>query len=136
MTPEATRFLKKAHTLLNHADIMLSVNLNDDAGRTAYLAGFHAAQAFIFEHLGKSLKTHQGVQTEFLRITKDDPRFSLQLRGFLSQTYNLKAIADYETETDAEVSAERAKNAVETGKQFVAHIAALLSPPASSNHIV
>ncbi len=28
---------------------MLGVSLNEDAGRTAYLAGFHAAQAFIFE---------------------------------------------------------------------------------------
>jgi uncharacterized protein (UPF0332 family) len=54
VTPEAARFLEKARTLLDHADTMLSVNLNDDAGRTAYLAGFHAAQALIFEHLGKS----------------------------------------------------------------------------------
>ena len=59
MTPEAERFLAKARTLLDHADVMLSVNLNDEVGRTAYLAGFHAAQAFIYEHIGKSLKTHQ-----------------------------------------------------------------------------
>jgi uncharacterized protein (UPF0332 family) len=94
VTPEAARFLEKARTLLDHADIMLGVKLSDDAGRTAYLSGFHAAQAFIFEHLGKALKTHKGVQTEFLRLTKDDLRFSLKLRGFLSQSYNLKAIAD------------------------------------------
>lgn len=132
MTPEAARFLEKARTLLEHADTMLSVNLNDDAGRTAYLAGFHAAQAFIFEHLGKALKTHNGVQKEFLRLTKDVPRFSLKLRGFLSQSYNLKAIADYETGPGSEISAERAIEAVETGKQFVAHIAGLLSAPSPS----
>jgi uncharacterized protein (UPF0332 family) len=132
VTPEAARFLEKARTLLDHADIMLSVNLNDDAGRTAYLAGFHAAQAFIFEHMGKALKTHKGVQTEFLPLTKDDPRFSLKLRGFLSQAYNLKAIADYETGPGSEVSAERAIEAVETGKQFAAYIAGLLSAPTSS----
>ena len=136
MTPEGARFLEKARRLLDHAAIMLNVKLNDDAGRNAYLAGFHVAQAFIFEHMGKALKTHKGVQTEFLRLTKDDPRFSLKLRGFLSQSYNLKAIADYETGPGSEVSAERATAAVETGKQFVAHIAGLLSapvPPPGSN---
>ena len=116
MTPEAARFLEKARTLLNHADIMLKVNLNDEAGGTANLAGFHAAQAFISENIGKSLKTHKGVQKEFLRLTKDDPRFSAYLRGFLSRAYNLKAIADYETGLGSEVSAERAAEAVGTGK--------------------
>jgi len=41
-------------------------------------------------------KTHKGVQAEFLRLTKDDPRWGSDLRVFLSQAYNLKAIADYE----------------------------------------
>ena len=47
MTPEARLFLEKAQKLLVRADTMLGVGLNDDAGRTAYLAGFHAAQALI-----------------------------------------------------------------------------------------
>ncbi len=129
MTPEAARFLEKARTLLDHADVMLGVNLNDEAGRTAYLAGFHAAQAFIYENIGKALKTHKGVQTEFLRLTKDDPRFPVDLRVFLSHAYNLKAIADYETGPDSEVTAERARQAVQTGKKFVAHVARLLTAP-------
>jgi uncharacterized protein (UPF0332 family) len=98
------------------------------AGRTAYLAGFHAAQAFIFETTQKVFKSHKGVQTEFLRLTKNDPRFTADQRIFLSQTYNLKAIADYETGPGSEVSAERAKRAVDAGKQFVEHIAGLLPP--------
>ena len=56
MTPEAKRFLEKAHKLLAEADTMLGVGLNEAAGRTAYLAGFHAAQALIFERTGKVLK--------------------------------------------------------------------------------
>lgn len=36
-------FLAKAAKLLNEAEMMLSVNLNEAAGRSAYLAGFHAA---------------------------------------------------------------------------------------------
>ena len=128
MTPEAARFLDKAQKLLEHAAIMLRVDLTEDAGRTAYLAGFHAAQAFLFETSGKVFKSHNGVQKEFLRLTKDDPRFASDHRVFLSQTYNLKAIADYETGPGSEVSAERAARAVTDGKQFVAHIARLLPP--------
>ena len=67
MTPQAAEFPEKAQHLLTEADIMLGVGLNDAAGRTAYLAGFHTAQAFIFERSGKIFKTHQGGQTEFLR---------------------------------------------------------------------
>ena len=42
---------------------MLGVALHDAAGRTAYLAGFHAAQALIFDRIGRVVKTHHGVQT-------------------------------------------------------------------------
>jgi uncharacterized protein (UPF0332 family) len=125
VTPEASRFLAKARKLLEHAATMLSVSLNEDAGRTAYLAGYHAAQAFIFDTTQKVFKSHKGVQTEFLRLTKDDPRFAADQRVFLSQTYNLKAIADYETGPGSEISAERAARAVDAGKQFVELIANL-----------
>lgn len=126
MTPEASRFLDKARKHLEHAATMLRVDLNEDAGRAAYLAGFHAAQAFIFETTCKVFKSHKGVQTEFLRLTKDDRRFTSDQRIFLSQTYNLKAIADYETGPGSEVSAERAARAIEAGKQFVSYIAELI----------
>ena len=129
MTPEASRFLTKASKLLERATTMLGVGLNEDAGRAAYLMGFHAAQAFIFDTTGKVLKTHRGVQTEFLRLTKDDPRFASDQRIFLSQSYNLKTIADYETGPGTEVSTEHAARAVEAGKRFVAHIAGLLASP-------
>jgi uncharacterized protein (UPF0332 family) len=74
-------FLAKAVKLLDKADTMLSVNLNEAAGRSAYLAGFHAAQALLFEHLGKVLKTHAGVHAEFLRLTSEDPRLNADLRA-------------------------------------------------------
>ena len=126
MTPDAVRFLEKARKQLDNAAAMLEIGLNEDAGRAAYLAGLQAAQGFIFEQCGKVVKTHNGVQTEFLRLTKDDPRFTIDHRIFLSQTYNLKAIADYETGPDASVSPDRAAQAVEAGRQFVAHIVSLL----------
>jgi uncharacterized protein (UPF0332 family) len=52
VTPEADRFLQQAKKHLARGDTMLGVGLNDDAGRAAYLAAFHAAQAVIFEHTG------------------------------------------------------------------------------------
>jgi hypothetical protein len=39
---------------------------HDAAGRTAYLAGFHAAQALISERTGRTVKTHRGVNTAFI----------------------------------------------------------------------
>ncbi|QWR77138.1 HEPN domain-containing protein [Candidatus Magnetomonas plexicatena] len=129
MKPEAERFIEKARKLLVHADTMLSVGLNDDAGRTAYLAGFHAALALIFERMGKTCKTHKGVQMEFLRLTRGDPNVPADLRIFLSQAYNLKAIADYETSQNSEISLERATASVDTSKQFVALITDLIKTP-------
>jgi uncharacterized protein (UPF0332 family) len=80
--------------------------LNDDAGRAAYLAAFHAAQAIIFERTGKVYKSHKGVHIEFLRLTKNDPHFSSEQRGFLSKAYDFKAVADYDTGPIAEVSSQ------------------------------
>ncbi len=73
MTAETDRTLQKAELHLERGRVILGVGLNDDAGRAAYLAAFHAAQSVIFEQTGKLIKTHRGVQSEFLRLTKDDP---------------------------------------------------------------
>jgi len=113
---------------------MLAVGLNEAAGRTAYLAGFHAVQAFLFETTGKVFKSHNGVQTEFLRLTREDPRFTSDQRIFLSETYNLKSIADYETGPAAEISAERAERAIAQAKLFVSKIVELMSPVAPPRH--
>jgi uncharacterized protein (UPF0332 family) len=56
------RFLAKANKLLERATTMLSVGLGEDAGRNAYLAGFHAAQAFLFDSTGKTFKSHRGTR--------------------------------------------------------------------------
>ena len=121
MTPEAGYFLEKAAKPLVEAEAMLTINLNDAAGRTAYLAGFHAAQAVISERTGRFVKTHKGVQTELHRLTRGDPGFGGELREFLSQTYNLKSIADYQTGPDAEVSAQQATDALIAARLFVSY---------------
>ena len=53
MTPETERFLQNADDRLDRGQTMLASVLHDDAGRAAYLAAFHAAQAMIFECTGK-----------------------------------------------------------------------------------
>jgi HEPN domain len=76
VTPQAERFLHNADDHLGRGQAMIAARLNDDAGRAAYLAAFHAAQAIIFERTGKVYKSHKGVNIEFLRLTKDNPHFS------------------------------------------------------------
>lgn len=125
MKPETAAFLAKARECLAKADGMLA-NWPDEAGRAAYLAGLHAAQALIVESTGKSVRSHRGVQRELGRLTKDEPRFDVELRAFLGRAYNLKTIADYETGPDSEVSPERATEAIETGKRFVAQTVTLI----------
>jgi uncharacterized protein (UPF0332 family) len=126
LTPETSLFLAKARRLLGEADGMLSMAYNDAAGRTAYLAGYHAAQALISERTGRAVKTHTGVRTEFHRLIRGDTRFDDTLRDFLGSTYNLKAIADYETGPGSDVLPERAARAIDEAKQFVAKVTALL----------
>ena len=125
MTPETGYFLAKARRLLDEAEGMLAMHYNEAAGRTAYLAGFHAAQALISDRIGRAVKTHGGVRTEFHRLIRGDPRFDDTLRDFLGSTYTLKAIADYETGPGSDVSPERAARAIAEAKRFVVTIAAL-----------
>jgi uncharacterized protein (UPF0332 family) len=49
------------------------------------------------------------------------------LRGFLSRAYNLKAIADYETSPNAEVSPEQASEALALAERMVAYFASALA---------
>ncbi|MEJ0020845.1 MAG: HEPN domain-containing protein [Acetobacteraceae bacterium] len=125
MKPEAAAFLAKAHECLAKADGMLG-RWPDEAGREAYLAGLHAAQAFLVERTGEVVRRHRGVQRELARLTKDTPQLDPELRTFLGRSYNLKAIADYEIGPDAEVTRETAAEAIRTARRFVARMAELI----------
>jgi uncharacterized protein (UPF0332 family) len=125
VTPETGRYLAKARLTLDHARRMLTVQLTEDAGRAAYLAGFHAAQAPIFERTGSVTKTHRGAHAEFARITRNDLHIDEKLRRFLPQAYDLKALCDYELGPDAAVPYDKAAEAVDTATRFVACIASL-----------
>ena len=126
MTQEAAYFLAKARRLLGETRIMLDAKLYEAAGRTAYLAGFHAAQALISERTGRSVRTHRGVHAEVYRLTKGNSSMDMELRAFLSVAYNLKSVADYETGPASEISEAVATEAVGTAERFVAAMAALI----------
>jgi len=117
--PPSDAFLEKARELLGRASALLTGNFTDEAGRAAYLAGFHAAQALIFESDDRVFKSHKGVQGEFARLVKDDPRFDIDLRAFLGRTYNLKAIADYEAGPGSKVTHMQAADAITQARRFV-----------------
>jgi uncharacterized protein (UPF0332 family) len=127
VTPEAERYLTKARLTLDHGRTMLTVNLTEDAGRAAYLAGYQAAEAFIFERTGRATKTHKGAHTEFARMAVNEPRIDMELRRFLPQAYDLKAICDYELGPEAVVPHDKAVAALDTASRFVDCIAGLLS---------
>jgi uncharacterized protein (UPF0332 family) len=126
LTPEAGLFLDKAHKALAEAEAVLAIELFEAAGRAAYLAAFHAAQAWISEQTGRSVKTHRGVQGELYRMTKDSADLDPDLRAFLSRGYDLKAVADYEIGPDAQTSPEEARIALLQAKRFVAYFSVKL----------
>jgi uncharacterized protein (UPF0332 family) len=128
--PEAERYLSRARKLLAEARAILPLGLGDVAGRTAYLAAFHAAQGLIFERRGVAAKTHRGVHAQFASLARDDARFDPTLRSFLSSAYALKSVADYETGPEAEVPLAEAEQAIVSAARFIDMVATLLASDA------
>jgi uncharacterized protein (UPF0332 family) len=126
LTPEAQAHFDKARQCLTRARIILVAGVGEDAGRNAYLAAFHAAQALIAERTGKDAKTHRGVHTQFARMTRNEPRLGRELRQFLAHAYDIKSIADYGVGADTDVPLDRAGAAIDTAEEFVNQVAALL----------
>lgn len=126
MKLETERYLDKARGALNEARAVAEIELSEAAGRAAYLAAFHAAQALIFERAGKVPKTHRGVHAQFARLTQDRPNIGSGLSRFLSQAYDFKAVADYEIGPDATVPLELARAAIMTAEGFVDRVVELL----------
>ena len=128
MTPESAEHLDRAREHLTKARNLLDVmHYYDDAGRAAYLAGLHAAQALISERTGQIAKTHEGVNSQFNRLTRGDLRVDAELRRFLAKTYDLKAVADYGAGPNSVVPREQVEEALATAARFIDVVAALLA---------
>jgi uncharacterized protein (UPF0332 family) len=126
VTPETSEHIDKAPECLRRARIILDAGVGEDAGRDAYLAGFHAAQALIIARSGKVVKTHRGVQRLFSQLVRLEPQLG-EFSRFLSQAYNLKDIADYELGPAAAVALDRASAAIAAAERFVDRIAEILA---------
>jgi uncharacterized protein (UPF0332 family) len=117
--PETADYLDRAREDLSDARQIAQINLAKVAARTAYYAAFHAAEALIFEKTDRAVKTHRGVRTEFARLTKDDPRTSAGMAGFLLQAYQYKEISDYGTGSGEIATLADAEAVIASAADFV-----------------
>src|SRR5271157_4082876 len=128
MTPEAGRFLDKARQCLADA-VLYQPIVPRIAGREAYLAAFHAAEALLYERTGRIARTHRGLRAQFARIARDEPHIDQSVSEFLGRAYELKSLADYGTGAEAVISVATATAAVETATRFVVCISDLIASP-------
>lgn len=122
MTPEARFILAKATEFLAKADSMLDAGWPDEAGRAAYLAGFHAAQALILERTGDAPRTHAGVHAMFGQVGRTEPGLDRDLLRFPSRAFALKSAADYATSPEAQVTEATARAALAEARRLVAAV--------------
>ncbi len=129
MKAETADYLSKARTTLADATQISTLPLPHIAAREAYIAVFHAAEAYIFEHTGKVAKTHRGVRSEFTRLARSEPRIGRDLVTFLGAAYQFKTRADYAIgPTAAPISPAEATTAISTAERFSDTIAQVLPP--------
>jgi uncharacterized protein (UPF0332 family) len=126
---ETADCLATARECLAGAKQIAALPLPKVAAREAYLAAFHAAEAYIFELTGKAVKTHRGLRATFSRLARNEPRIDPEYLTFLARAYELKSIADYGIGPTARaISAEDAARATETAERFIDTITHLLPP--------
>ena len=127
MKPEAADYLGKARQCLDDAkQIAAATPLYHIVAREAYLAAYHAAEAYLFERTGKAAKTHRGLRSEFGRLARGDPRISREFLTFLAKAYEYKSIADYSVDSPS-ITGEDARLAIDTAGPLIDCIAALLA---------
>jgi uncharacterized protein (UPF0332 family) len=128
MKPETADCLAKARECLDGAKQIAGLPLPQVAAREAYLAAFHAAEAYIFEQTGRTVKTHRGLRTTFSQLARNE-RIALEYLTFLARAYELKSIADYSVGPTARpITNDDAARAIETAESFIDAIAQLLPP--------
>jgi uncharacterized protein (UPF0332 family) len=128
MMPEAVDYLDKARECLAAARSIAGLPLPAVAAREAYLAAFHAAEAFVFARIGRAVKTHRGLRATFARLAKDEPGLDPAFVRVLADAYEFKAIADYAVgDTARPITAANANRMIETAAGLVEAVAKILS---------
>lgn len=129
MKAETADYLAKARATLADAEQIATLPLPHIVAREAYLAVFHAAEAYVFEQTGKVAKTHRGLRSEFARPAKAEPRIGRDLVTFLATAYQFKARADYAVgSAAAPITMDEAAMATATAFRFIESIAQVLPP--------
>jgi hypothetical protein len=120
MKPQASAFLDKSRALLDQADTMLeSVRMTRPAARRIWPDCMRRKPSIRDDgpRLQKTLDRAARVWTA------GEGRAARRRR-----TYNLKAIADYETGPDSHVSEKSAREAIQTARRFVECVTSLIPP--------
>jgi len=128
VNPEPAEALTTARQHLRDARAIRGLDIAHVAAREAYLAAFHAAEAFIHARTGRIVKTHSGLRTVFARPAKDEPQLDPTFTQFLANAYDLKSLADYADKPVERISVQDADLAIETADRFIAAIEARISP--------
>ena len=79
--------LAKARASIEFARYALAGGYSDEAGRTAYMATYHAAMAFIFARTSVSPRTHSGARSEFGRLARQEARITREQVSLLGWSY-------------------------------------------------
>jgi len=80
--PEAAAFLAKARKALREARIVADNELPEAAGRAAYLAAYHAAQALVFARTGKTAKSHGAFAASSRASSRETPALTALFQLF------------------------------------------------------
>lgn len=126
MKERVSKHIEKAKSSLVKAQAILEIELFDDAGRSAYIAAFHAALAFIAQRSDKTPKTHNGTRSVFADLARQEPVIDRMYTAFLAESYKLKTCADYLGDSDGFVTLVEAQEAIKTAERFVALIESLV----------
>lgn len=116
----------KARQAPREAQIVAANDLADAAGRAAYLAAYHAAQAYVFHATERVAKTHGGLRSECARIARADTRIDRSFPTFLARAYSLKENADYAIGHRAGITIADAQQAIAMATVFVDRIGEIL----------
>lgn len=127
MKTSSADYLQAAERALSKANIVIDVQLFDEAGRLAYYAMFHAAQALIYERTDKVSKTHKEVNQLFHQLVRDESSLDGKIAADLSNAYLIKEKADYETGAVVPVTREIALDAIAAAVRVVAQVRDALS---------
>jgi uncharacterized protein (UPF0332 family) len=135
MKVETADYLAKARATLADAQKIAALPLPHVAAREAYLAAFHAAEAYIFEQSGKVAKTHRGVRSEFTRLARTEPRIGRDVVTFLGAAYQFKTRADYSIgSTATPITDAEATIAIATTARFIDTVTQVLPPSLTPPH--